>query len=284
MHLILTVVGEKAESLGGNARQAFTGRWLSGTGARLQLATSRSNQNAVGVSRADLIQRYWLHDHRHQHQWSLHQHRRRAAGTRQYGPHIHRLGIVHGDVKPGKIFMTPTGEVKLLDFGTVLMLDVTPQSDKGTAQLDQIRQLTPAYASPEMLMGEPRAESDDVYSLAVVAYFALTGTHPYPQRPANEALEENLTSARPANISPAQWCVLASGLCPKPPRPHPDSRRVRPASRQAALVLPPVRQRSPYVCRKGCKEASYGLSICSACRPPAHTCRLCRRQFAPPQL
>ncbi|WOH63797.1 serine/threonine-protein kinase [Bradyrhizobium sp. BWA-3-5] len=134
----------------------------------------------------------------------------RAAG--QGLAHMHSLGVVHGDVKPGNIFMTSTGEIKVLDFGTVLMLDVPPQHDTATTLLDEIGLLTPAYASPEMLMGEPRAETDDVYSLAVVAYLALTGTHPYAQWSADEARKANLTPARPPTISPAQWRVLASGL------------------------------------------------------------------------
>jgi hypothetical protein len=63
-----------------------------------------------------------------------------------------------------------------------------------------------------MLMGEPRTESDDVYSLAVVAYLSLTGTHPFGQRPADEALKEKLIPTPPVTISSAQWRVLAAGL------------------------------------------------------------------------
>ncbi|MGY8668618.1 serine/threonine-protein kinase [Bradyrhizobium sp. UFLA05-109] len=126
--------------------------------------------------------------------------------------HMHRFGMVHGDLKPGNIFMTSSGAVKILDFGAVLTLEETPGSDSGAANSDQIALMTPAYASPEMLMGEPRAESDDVYSLAVVAYLVLTGTHPYGRRPADAALYENLTPAQPSSISTAQWRALASGL------------------------------------------------------------------------
>ncbi|WP_314957052.1 serine/threonine-protein kinase [Bradyrhizobium cosmicum] len=126
--------------------------------------------------------------------------------------HMHNLGMVHGDLKPGNIFMTSTGEIKIVDFGTVVTLGGPLRCDRATAVLDQIGLLTPAYASPELLMGEPRAESDDVYSLAVVAYLALTGKHPYARWPADEALKANLRPAQSPIISPAQWRVLASGL------------------------------------------------------------------------
>ncbi|MGL3210440.1 serine/threonine-protein kinase [Bradyrhizobium sp. BR 1433] len=138
-----------------------------------------------------------------------------VRGVGQALAHMHRLGIVHGDLRPANIVITSTGEIKILDCGTALMLDVPAQDDRARAILDQIGLLTPAYASPELLMREPPAESDDVYSLAVVAYLALTGAHPYAQRAADEALKVNLTPAPPRTISPVQWRVLASGLALK---------------------------------------------------------------------
>lgn len=125
--------------------------------------------------------------------------------------HIHGLGIIHGDLKPGNIFVTSTGEIKLLDFGAVRMLDIPPQRNGPTAMHDEIGVLTPAYASPEMLMGKPRTEGDDVYSLAVVAYLALTGRHPYAHAQADKP-PKDLMPVRPPTISPKQWRMLASGL------------------------------------------------------------------------
>lgn len=135
-----------------------------------------------------------------------------VRGVGQGLAHMHRLGITHGDLKPGNIFITSSGEIKILDFGTILMLAAPPQHDRAHAVLDQLGLLTPAYASPQMMMGEPRVESDDVYCLAVVTYVALTGMHPYAQQPADETRKTKLTPVPPPSISSAQWRVLASGL------------------------------------------------------------------------
>lgn len=129
--------------------------------------------------------------------------------------HMHRLGVVHGDLKPGNVFMTSEGEVKILDFGTALALDTGLQQDgrdTTEALLDRVGLVTPSYASLEMLSGHPRAESDDVYSLAVLAYFALTGAHPFQQRSAEEAQKDGLSPAPPPGLPADQWHVLASGL------------------------------------------------------------------------
>src|SRR5262249_51950415 len=113
------------------------------------------------------------------------------------------------------IFLTASGDVKILDFGTSLALDTIPgQDDRETTAylLDRVGLVTPGYASLEMLSGEPRAESDDVFSLAVLAYLILTGQHPYQQRPAEQAQTEGIVPVPPAVLSAAQWRVLSAGL------------------------------------------------------------------------
>jgi serine/threonine-protein kinase len=92
--------------------------------------------------------------------------------------YAHSRLIVHRDLKPGNIMVSTDGAVHLLDFGVAKLLagDVA-----GETHLTQLagRMLTPDYASPEQIKGEPISAASDVYSLAVVAYELLVGARPY---------------------------------------------------------------------------------------------------------
>jgi len=87
--------------------------------------------------------------------------------------------VLHRDIKPANILVTPTGEVKLLDFGLGKLLDDDPGSD-GAGELSRIAGLgyTPRYAPPEQIKGEAVSTASDVYSLGVTLYEMLTGKSP----------------------------------------------------------------------------------------------------------
>ncbi len=117
----------------------------------------------------------------------------------------HEQEVTHGDVKPGNVFLTSDGGVKLLDFGMSVPVP-DREDDSGPFALSK------AYASYDLLRGRPAKPSDDVYSVACMAYRMLSGRRVYGAMSAIEA------DARSARIDPvpgltaAQWRVLEDAL------------------------------------------------------------------------
>jgi serine/threonine-protein kinase len=115
--------------------------------------------------------------------------------------HAHANLVVHRDLKPSNILVTPSGEVRLLDFGIAKLLDVGATPDPELT-LTGMRAFTLHYAAPEQVRGEPVSTMTDVYSLGVVLYELLTGRKPYrPERPSDAAWEEAILQAEPLRPS-----------------------------------------------------------------------------------
>ena len=117
--------------------------------------------------------------------------------------HAHARLVVHRDLKPGNILVTRDSQVKLLDFGIAKLLEGELTRSTALTELTG-RALTPDYASPEQIRGEPLGTSSDVYSLAVVAYEVLSGARPYRLKRGTPAeVEEAIASTEPRLASAA---------------------------------------------------------------------------------
>ncbi|OBF63677.1 protein kinase [Mycobacterium sp. 852002-50816_SCH5313054-b] len=86
----------------------------------------------------------------------------------------HKVGILHRDVKPGNVLFTASGEPKLADFG------IAKTAGAAYTRTGEVVG-SMAYMSPERLTGKPATVADDLYSVGVVGYEALSGRRPFPQ-------------------------------------------------------------------------------------------------------
>jgi len=107
----------------------------------------------------------------------------------------HQNKVIHGDIKPGNVFLTADGGVKILDFGVAELLDA------GSGARPVMG--TPAYMTKALLKGAPITESADHHALAVMTYELLTGNVPFGWKPSDVAARQQepppqLSVANPA--------------------------------------------------------------------------------------
>ena len=142
----------------------------------------------------------------------------------------HRNGVVHRDIKAANVLIDTHGQLKLLDFGIAKLVG---DADIGEAAMTVAATMTPHYASPEQIRGEPVTQASDVYSLGVLLYELLAGKRPYEfptRRPAE--IERIVSETEPPPLAGPNAtdldCIVRCAM-------HKDPARRYASARAAAL-------------------------------------------------
>lgn len=119
----------------------------------------------------------------------------------------HSAGLVHRDIKPGNLLITPDGRVKITDFGIARIADQVPLTATGQVMG------TVQYLSPEQASGHPASPATDTYSLGIVAYESLAGKRPFTGESqvaiAMAQINEQPPPLPPTVATPVQNLVMA---------------------------------------------------------------------------
>lgn len=149
----------------------------------------------------------------------------------------HEEGMVHRDVKPGNLLITPDGHVKITDFGIARVADQVSLTATGQVMG------TVQYLAPEQATGKPASPATDIYSLGIVAYEALAGKRPFTGDSQMAIAMAQINDAPPALPSNVDQRVqnLILGCLAKKPNQRPENAMALAERAEALMTYSPTR-------------------------------------------
>jgi eukaryotic-like serine/threonine-protein kinase len=151
----------------------------------------------------------------------------------------HEHGVIHRDLKPGNILVTPKGQVKVLDFGLAELMEPTdePLETAASTKSSIVTGGTLRYMAPEILRGQAADARSDIWSMGVVLYEMATGSPPFEATTNVELISAILrddAEPLPAHISPVVRTVICKCLAKEPSQRYQHAGEIR-ASLEALI-------------------------------------------------
>ena len=154
----------------------------------------------------------------------------------------HARSLVHRDIKPGNLLITPGGQVKITDFGIAKVVNQAPVTRMGMVMG------TAQYISPEQAAGQEAVPASDIYSLGVVAYECLAGTLPFPNENAVAMALAHVRDAPrplPPDVPPVVASLVMQMLVKDPSTRFPNGAALAQAVGQLRGTGQPAVRRAP---------------------------------------